>query len=416
MELFLVMQANFMALSTLFAESPSDAAPFSPANIVVPVSWLIAVGIVLIAAIALSATARRSKRTAEKIAEGLYESELQHGRLLDSLSCGVFVAGLDGVITYANGAFCETFDSVPSAVIGKHLDEILRDNLLCKAETLLGENARLKNLSHTRSIVQSGQGDKRKYMEVDLEFIYNGQTPIAIRGLIQDVTESKRLEEKLKTQTATTIEKASLCNILKAKNEFLEEKHRRLKQANIRMDKKLAEVRRLHEIAEEMAITDSVTGLYNHRYFQERFAEELKKAEEHGKSLSVMMIDIDGFKDYNDAFGHMAGDEALRTVSNLLAASVRSTDIVARYGGEEFVILLLGADKAPAFKVAESIRARIEAHPFQYETQSNTDGLTVSIGVASYPTDGKTRKDLLYAADMACYRGKREGKNRVVEA
>ena len=95
--------------------------------------------------------------------------------------------------------------------------------------------------------------------------------------------------------------------------------------------------------------------------------------------------DIDGFKDYNDAYGHMAGDEALRIVSRLLASSVRSTDVVARYGGEEFVILLPGADKAPAFNVAESIRARIDNYSFSHGTELYGNDLTVSIGVATYP-------------------------------
>ena len=182
------------------------------------------------------------------------------------------------------------------------------------------------------------------------------------------------------------------------------------------MDKKLAEAQRLHGIATKMAITDSITGLHNHRYFQERFTEELRQAEQNGKCLSLLMIDIDGFKDYNDAYGHMAGDEALRIVSRLLASSVRSTDVVARYGGEEFVILLPGADKAPAFNVAESIRARIDNYSFSHGTELYGNDLTVSIGVATYPVDGTTKRDLLYAADMACYRGKREGRNRVVKA
>jgi len=416
MELLLVLLANSIAPHTLFAESPGDAGPLTSARVVVPVSCLIAVGIALIAAFALSATARRSKQIAERIAFGLYESELQHGRLLESLACGVFVAGLDGVFTYANPAFCQFFDSVPSDIIGKQLDEVLGDNFFREAVAVLEDDAIPKDPSRVLSIARVGLGDKIAHLEVDLGFVLLNNAPVAIRGVVQDISESKRLEEELRAQTAITVEKARLCKILKTKNELLEASQRRLREVNIRLDKKLAEARRLHQMAEQMAVIDSITGLHNHRYFQEQFSEELESAQQHGKSLSVLMIDIDGFKDYNDAFGHMAGDDALRAVSRILTASVRSSDIVARYGGEEFVILLFGADKGPATKVAESIRARIAAHRFPHETEHPKNGLTVSIGVATYPIDGKTKKDLLYAADMACYRGKREGKNRVIEA
>lgn len=416
MELLLVLLANSIAPHTLLAESPGDAGPLTSARVVVPVSCLIAVGVALLAAIALSATARRSKQTAEKIAFGIFESELHYGRLLESLACGVFVAGLDGILTYANPAFCEFFDSVPSDTIGKRLDEVFGDGFFHEVVTALEDNAILKNPSRVLSIARAGPSDRIAHLEVDSGFILRNNAPIAIGGVVRDISESKCLEKELRDQTAITVEKARLCKILKTKNESLEASQRRLREVNIRLDKKLAETRRLHQMAEQMAITDSVTGLYNHRYFQERFAEELELAKQEGKSLSVLMIDIDGFKNYNDAFGHMAGDDALRAVSRILTASVRSSDIVARYGGEEFVILLFGADKGPATKVAESIRSRIAAHSFPHETEHPRHGLTVSIGVATYPMDGRTRKDLLYAADMACYKGKREGKNRVVEA
>ncbi len=402
MELLLIPAVNSIAPHTLFAESLRDTVPQVPASIVVPVLCLIAVAIVLAAAIVLTVTARRSKQFAERVAE--------------SLGCGLFVAGLDGVLTYANEAFYESFDYAPQEVIGKRLDEVFGDNLFHDIVAVLGDNVTVKNPPRILRIAKADSGDKAKHLEVDLGFVWNNNTPTAIRGVVRDMTESRHLEEELRDLNAITIEKARLCNILETRVELLEERLRQLREVNVRLDKKLAEAQRLHGIAKQLAITDSVTGLHNHRYFQERFAEELRQTEQNGKCLSVLMIDIDGFKDYNDTYGHMAGDEALRTVSKLLTSSVRSTDTVARYGGEEFVVLLLGADKAPAFKLAESIRARIEDYSFLHETALNGNDLTVSIGVASYPIDGTTKRDLLYAADMACYRGKRQGKNRVVGA
>ncbi|NLA07177.1 MAG: diguanylate cyclase [Firmicutes bacterium] len=417
MELLLILLANSIAPVTLFAESRGDAVHVTPTSISVPLSYLIALDIALIVAIALYVTARRSKRIAERIASGLYESELYYGRLLESLACGVFTASLDRIFIYANPAFCELFNSRLSEIIGKQLDEVFGENVFREIVAALECSAvPAKDWSHVLSITTASSGHETKHLEVDLGFILMNDAPLAIRGIVRDISESKRLEEELLAQTAITAEKARLCKILKTKNELLEEHQRRLREVNIGLDKKLDETRRLHKIAEQMAITDSVTELYNYRHFQERFAEELEVAQQHGNNLSVLMIDIDGFKDYNDAFGHMAGDDALRAVSKILTASVRSSDLVARYGGEEFVILLFGADKGPANKVAENIRARIAGHSFPGKAGQSQNGLTVSIGVATYPMDGKTRKDLLYAADMACYRVKREGKNRVVQA
>ncbi|MDI7246810.1 MAG: diguanylate cyclase [Bacillota bacterium] len=225
-----------------------------------------------------------------------------------------------------------------------------------------------------------------------------------------------RIMSTIGTQAAIAIENARLYRGLKAKNELLQKSEAELKRVNARLDRQLAEVTRLHRVAERLAITDSVTGLFNHRHFQERLAEELARCERYGRYLSLLMVDIDDFKQYNDLLGHPAGDAALKAVARLLTRSVRSTDIVARYGGEEFVVTLLEAQKAHALRVAEKIRARIEAYPFPHEEQIPSGRVTVTVGVATYPADARTKKDLIYLADMACYRGKREGRNRVIEA
>jgi len=225
-----------------------------------------------------------------------------------------------------------------------------------------------------------------------------------------------RIMSTIGTQAAVAIENARLYRELKSKNDLLEKSQAELQRVNARLDRQLVEVTRLHRIAERLAITDSVTGIHNHRHFQERLAEELARAERYGRFLSLLMIDIDDFKQYNDLLGHPAGDAVLKAVARLLTRSVRSTDIVARYGGEEFVVILLEAEKSQATRVAEKIRARIEAYPFANEEQLPNGRVTVTVGVATYPDDAKTKKDLIYLADMACYRAKREGKNRVMEA
>jgi diguanylate cyclase (GGDEF)-like protein/excisionase family DNA binding protein len=161
--------------------------------------------------------------------------------------------------------------------------------------------------------------------------------------------------------------------------------------------------------AEIDAITDALTGLYNHRYLHERLSEELHRARDTQRPLSVLFCDLDHFKGYNDSNGHSAGDAVLREVAHLIEQSVRNIDIAGRYGGEEFVVLLVETEREPALAVAERIRERIRAAGFT----ANGVPLTVSIGVAGYPADADQREDLLNKADWAMYLAKRRGRDQV---
>ena len=164
--------------------------------------------------------------------------------------------------------------------------------------------------------------------------------------------------------------------------------------------------------AEIDAITDALTGLYNHRYLHERLSEELHRGRESGHPLSVLFCDLDNFKQYNDANGHSAGDAVLREIAHLIEQSVRNVDVAGRYGGEEFVVLLVETDKDAALLVAERIRERIREAGFEAGGQP----LTVSVGVATCPDDGDRREQLLERADAAMYVAKRLGRDRVVTA
>ena len=161
--------------------------------------------------------------------------------------------------------------------------------------------------------------------------------------------------------------------------------------------------------AEIDAITDSLTGLYNHRYLHERLSEELHRARELQRPLSVLFCDLDHFKGYNDSNGHSAGDAVLREVAHVIEQSVRNIDVAGRYGGEEFVVLLVETERETALAVAERIRERIRAAGFT----ANGVPLTVSIGVAGYPDDADRREDLLNKADWAMYLAKRRGRDQV---
>lgn len=164
---------------------------------------------------------------------------------------------------------------------------------------------------------------------------------------------------------------------------------------------------------ERLSITDPLTELYNRRFLERRMEEELARCNRHGLALSVMMLDLDRFKLYNDLYGHQAGDDALRKVSEILRSTVREIDVVTRYGGEEFCILLPDTPKVDALYVAERIRYGIENGIFPGEDALPSGGVTVSIGLASYPDNGTSATELLSSADSALYQAKGAGRNRV---
>ncbi|HVM32129.1 MAG TPA: sensor domain-containing diguanylate cyclase [bacterium] len=167
----------------------------------------------------------------------------------------------------------------------------------------------------------------------------------------------------------------------------------------------------LYERVQKLSITDGLTKLYSHRYFKQRLEEELILANRYASQLSLLIMDIDHFKRYNDTFGHVAGDYVLTEVAKILKGQSDVTHLVARYGGEEMVLLASETTKDQALDLAERIRAAIEAHVFTIGKEST--GVTVSIGVATFPLDAKTNLDLIGKADKALYAAKENGRNQV---
>jgi diguanylate cyclase (GGDEF)-like protein len=168
----------------------------------------------------------------------------------------------------------------------------------------------------------------------------------------------------------------------------------------------------LYRKMETMATTDGLTGLTNHRTFQQRFAEMLERAARHNHRVALLLCDVDFFKKVNDNYGHPIGDEVLRRVARVLQEVPRKIDIPARYGGEEFAVLLDNVDVAQARQVAE--RIRIEISRVVVESDKGPLSVTESIGVATFPDDGRDRATLIERADLALYHAKHTGRNRVV--
>lgn len=236
----------------------------------------------------------------------------------------------------------------------------------------------------------------------------------------------------------------------------------RIKQLHDELRAKVRELEQARERLRQLAITDGLTGLYNHRYLKEHLEQELLRANRHQSRVSVVMLDIDHFKKFNDTFGHPAGDMILRTMARLLRDNIRKIDIAARYGGEEFFLVLIETNKNAAVQAAEKVRRLVEAHQFDLandgypaspfaaapsllgwtpsagatEVESSVAGvmtatnveskavtgnhfafnhhLTISMGVATFPDDAVEINQLIEVADQRLYKAKKQGRNQVV--
>ncbi|MBW2732416.1 MAG: diguanylate cyclase [Deltaproteobacteria bacterium] len=213
--------------------------------------------------------------------------------------------------------------------------------------------------------------------------------------------------ESLLSRYQLACDNAHLIECLRRKNDELSFLNRDLEA---RVDARTRELVEANERLVRLAITDGLTGKYNHRYFHERVALEVERSRRSGSPLSLLMIDVDFFKRFNDTHGHLAGDGALKRVAALISEDRRVNDIVARYGGEEFAVLLLDTSPGAAEMVAEQMRERIANSG---EAEFVGERLTISIGVAACPEHALEGEALVDVADQALYRAKDLGRDRV---
>lgn len=232
-----------------------------------------------------------------------------------------------------------------------------------------------------------------------IEALSEGARRIAGGGVVEPLPETGRRDE-LGLLTRTFNE---MLRRLQRSQAALEEANRGLRSHNETL---LAS----NEILEQLSITDGLTKLHNHRFFQDHLGREIKRVRRTGEPLSMILLDIDDFKRLNDRLGHAAGDEVLQKLALVLSESVRASDLVARYGGEEFAVVASATDLQGAVILAEKIRAAVSAAPFVIEDSPRGVPVTVSVGVAEFKGD---RKKFFQAADQALYRAKAEGKDCV---
>jgi len=186
-----------------------------------------------------------------------------------------------------------------------------------------------------------------------------------------------------------------------------------IEAANRSLTERNNELKQAKETFEQLAITDGLTKLHNHRFFQDHLTREIKRVSRSREPLSMLLVDIDDFKALNDRFGHAAGDELLMGLGRILSDNVRETDLLARYGGEEFVVLAANTELEGAYNLAEKIRTNVAENSFILDDSMRPTRVTVSIGVAEFFGN---RKSFFQAADRALYRAKAEGKNCVIAA
>jgi diguanylate cyclase (GGDEF)-like protein len=214
----------------------------------------------------------------------------------------------------------------------------------------------------------------------------------------------------LSTPMALAIENA----LLYSKSRQAEEK---LRDAGDHLEKEVmnrtAELRKAKEKLEQLSIMDGLSGLHNYRYLIHSLESEFKRATRYHHALTLLLIDIDYFKNLNDTYGHLFGDYVIKTVGKILKSNVRATDVVARYGGDELAVMLIETGTKSALEVAEKLKHEIGSHPFQWRKKQPS--VNVSIGLATAPAHGiQDVSDLVDAADRALYHAKNAGRNTVI--
>ncbi len=329
----------------------------------------------------LKALERSNKEIAERIhAEGkLRASEVRFRYLFEQTHDAVFMIDLVGRYLAVNQRAADMLGYSVSDIMALSLTDISAriDQTLDIAERLLAG----EHIPHHESLMRKKDGSVLP-VEMYLELVRDEHgAPQFVQIVARDISERKQAENELKS-------------------------------ANEQLNTHIAEIEQLQVELREQAIRDPLTGLYNRRYLSEILKREVAHAEKGKTNLSIIIADIDHFKQINDLHGHQAGDCFLVEIARLTKSLVRASDLIFRYGGEEFIFVLPDSAVDAAQKRAEEIRQRIETFVLQYNGKELTS--TISLGVACFPGHGSDAEELTIKADQAMYHAKQTGRNRVV--
>ncbi len=315
-----------------------------------------------------------------------FEANARLAAIVDSSPDGIIGATLDGVIVNWNPGAERLFGYTADEIVGSVSSILAPPDEPAALRTIvkrLVEGYSAESLECIRS-----RKDKTPLnVSITYSLIRNSDLdPIGLAAIVRDITERKQYEAQIEEQMRQ-----------------INEKNQALKQQQIKLEA-------VNKQLEALAMLDGLTGLKNHRVFQERLLEEFKRAIRYNTPLSIFILDVDQFKNYNDTYGHPAGDLVLKTVAKLLQECTRASDVVARYGGEEFVVILPQTSQDGALVIAERCRAMIESYDWPLRE------VTASFGVNSLRIGDESSADLISGADQAMYRSKAHGKNQVTHA
>ena len=310
----------------------------------------------------------------------LTASEEKYRVLLDESSDPIFMFDPEGQYLYVNRAFAEGVNRRLDEIIHKRIWDVFPKD---EADKRFAVVKWVFENRETRIIeVRVPRTDGDRYYITTAKPVLNTEGNVtSVICISKEITERKRMEEELR-------------------------------RVNEKLGAQLVQIESLHETLREQAIRDPLTGLYNLRFLSESMKREIAQASRENNPLSVVLMDIDHFKNFNDTYGHRAGDEILRALGKMLSTQTRTGDIACRYGGEEFMVIMPSAHPAEAFKRAEQWRVAFEST--RIDNKGELLSATISAGVATFPDHGSTDDEVWRAADNALYSAKSAGRNRVI--
>lgn len=321
----------------------------------------------------------------QKLEYLLKKESLKLMAILETIPDSVIVTNVgDGKVEFVNDKFAQSLKCSVSDLIGKNtLDAGLWENHLSR-DICLDNVSKEANLCNYEDYLYAKDGSRFLASISSRAMIMEGEEYVV--SVLRDVSEVREIEK----------------NLMESEKKY----------------KNLADqFKKEKEIAEKISLTDEMTGLANRRYLQDRILFEFARMKRTGLELSLIMIDVDFFKAYNDTYGHIKGDESLKAVAKVIKDSVkRATDLKSRYGGEEFVILLPDTDRNSAKRIAEKVRKSIQTLGIEHKASEVADVLTVSAGVVTFEKDSCSCPTLLLEkVDKALYLAKESGRNIVIQ-
>jgi diguanylate cyclase (GGDEF)-like protein/PAS domain S-box-containing protein len=312
--------------------------------------------------------------------EALQASEKKFRALFEHASDAVTLVDAAGNIVFESPSITRITGYIVKERLNMYSFEVLHPDDRETAQNAFGKLLQIPGGSATMEFRVLHKDGSYRYMDCTATNLLDEPAIRAVVVNFRDITDRKQAEEKLQ-------------------------------EANKLLEEQLGEIKILQDYLREQAVRDPLTGLYNRLYLYTTMEREFARAKRENSSVSVMMIDIDHFKDFNDTHGHQAGDEVLIALGGLLRKGIRQGDIACRYGGEEFIVIMPGVDEADAERRAEAIRRDFNNLCINYGGGELFSA--ISIGVAFYPQHGNSMNEIVKAADTALYEAKQAGRNRV---